>query len=177
MNKIIIDPPDPVHLSLVEISVETNGISEKFIFDESTKVDLDTSVTMPIVWGNITIKSSKVTNFSILNLQMSALSLSLDSIKVLGEPKMLNPGYPDSTNASFGISRGVSARFDTVVTADPSRNKTNISFSLDKDHRILWLSLDAKIYEQRITSFDDSSGTIQTVADSLFVMSRFKFNY
>lgn len=178
-NKIVPKPIDSTELSLVSISVEANGNAEHFdIYDlEPTIVQIDTLSKTPLVWGSLIIKSTNVTNFDKKILQISRIQLNIDNLSAVGEPVLLKSNSAKSSIGSFLISRGISGMYDTTLYADPSRNKTTISFSHNKEEKVLWLYLDAKVYEKRLSLIKDSVEIIQSIPDSLIIKCRLQFNY
>ena len=175
-NKILPTPIDSVALSLVSMEIETNGEVERFVITNAM-MEIDTSSSNPLIWGRLEINSDYIINFSKEKLFLNEMSLSLDNIPISGEPLILSKGVYGTSYAKYLISRGISAAWDKELKSDPMTNKSEISFSLDKNKENLWIYLDSQIYDNRVYLNSENTSEVDSVQDVLFIKARFKFNY
>jgi len=176
-RKVILPKPvDSVPLSLVSIYVESNGTEEDFII-ENAMLEIDTVSKTPIVWGSLSLKTAKTNDYLTKKLCLSTLNLNLNNLTVAGKSVTLsNSATPDSY-AEYGICRGINSNYDTTIMSDPKKNKSDITFSQDKEKRELWIYLDGTVYEKRYNFENGNSGNIISISDSLFIITRLRFNY
>ncbi len=174
-EKIVIKVPDPVQLNLVEYSLETNGEKEPFLIDKAN-AEIDTSSFLSI-WGHIKINWGEISNYSKKRLQIISLSLGLDSLPITGSSLVLEGNEQTGSYAKYIISRGISVSYDTTLFSNSERNKTEISFSMDKSKQSIWLYVNSSIYENRVEIKPGTNETVESISDSLFIVGRFHFNY
>lgn len=173
-RKIILPKPvDSVPLSLVGIYVETNGIEVPFSVEQSM-LEIDTVSKTSIIWGNITLNRLGNIAPDCKKLEIVSLTINLNRISIGGNSIILGSSSFPESYSSYIIHRGINSGFDTTIVCDTRRNKTELTFSQDKDKRELWIYLDGNVFNKRY--FDDS-GNITTIDDSLFVITRLRFNY
>jgi hypothetical protein len=173
-RKIILPKPvDSVPISLISIYVETNGSEEPFILEQSM-LEIDTVSKNSIVWGNLTINRANNISSDCKKLEIVALTINLNKIAIGGNSITLGSSSLPESYASYIIHRGINTENDTTIICDTKRNKTELTFSQDKEKRVLWIYLDGKIFDKR---FVDDNGKITTIQDSLFVNTRLRFNY
>ncbi|MFH1050262.1 MAG: hypothetical protein V1779_04945 [bacterium] len=175
-NIILPEPMDSVPLSLISLYVETNGTDEQFVI-EKAMLEIDTVSNTPIVWGTITISSAITTNFEFTKIGLFSIDLNINNLSVTGNSLTLNNSSTPDSYVKYKIHRWTNAAYDTTITSDPTKNKTYIAFSQDKDNKELWIYLDAMIFDKRFYYENDSLGNIISIPDSLFIKTRLHFNY
>ena len=175
-DKILPNPIDSISLNIVSMSLETNGELGSFNLS-SAMLEIDTSTKNPMIWGSLELESKIKTNLSSGKLELSSLFLLFNNVPVSGNPFLLSSSNYKSSYARYYINRGINSTYDKTIISDDSKNKSEISFSMDRENKKVWVYLDAQIHDDRYFVSNDGMNIIDSIPDVLFVKGRFQFKY
>lgn len=175
-KKLLPNPIDSLPLSVSSISIETNGEIENYLLTNAM-LEVDTSKKNPLVWGSLEFQSNIKTNFVLNKFKINTMHMKFTNTPVTGNPILLGTTKYKDSFVRYLISRGVNSLYDKIILSDAVSNKNEISFSLDRENKRIWVYLDAQIRDERVFFTDSSMNQIDSIPDVLFVKGRFQFKY
>jgi hypothetical protein len=175
-DKILPNPIDSISLNIVSMTLEASGQLGSFKL-VSAMLEIDTSSKNPLIWGSLELETNIKTNLSSGKLELSSLFLLFNNVPVSGTPLLLGSSNYKDSYIRYHINRGINTTYDMIIISDVSKNKSEISFSLDRENKKLWVYLDAQIHENRYFISDNNTNLIDSIPDVLFVKGRFQFKY